>query len=100
MKLTGTINEDILEFERVTGKLITESKPLIQRLAEAGDYFDNLGAKDAAEGRPQRSRDDFLQWGKKELPYPHREDDPIVDLMYRCYRDGYNTQRRFQQDNR
>ncbi len=92
MKLTETLDKDILEFERLTGSAISSGAiPLIHRLAATGDHFERLGTEDAAAGRIKRTQEDFIQWGKERLPYPPERNDPIVDLMYKCYLSGYSA---------
>ncbi len=92
MKLTETLNQDIAAFERVTGKAVSPRlRDLIAAMAAAGDQFEDLGTKDARNGYAQRTKEAFIEWGKRELVNPEGKDDPIVDLMYRCYIDGYTT---------
>lgn len=89
MKMTETLNRDIAEFEKVTGKAVT---PEIRGLmAAAGDQFEDLGVRDAHSGRAQRTKEAFIEWGKRNLVNPEGEDDPIVNLMYKCYMDGYKN---------
>lgn len=86
MKLTETLNQDI----KATGKAVSPRvRELITVLAAAGDHFEDLGVKDASSGRAQRTKEAFIEWGKRELPGQEGEDNPMVDLMYRCYLDGY-----------
>lgn len=90
MKMTETLNRDIAEFEKATGKEVSPRlRELIAAMAAAGDHFEDLGAKDATSGRAQRTKEAFIEWGKRELADPEGKDNPIVDLMYQCYLDGY-----------
>ena len=92
MKLTETLNQDIAELEKATGKVVSnEVLPLLKAVAAAGDYFEELGTKDAADGRPQRKKEAFIEWGKRELTDPTGKDNPIVELMYTCYINGYTS---------
>lgn len=92
MKLTETLNQDITEYEQATGRIVRpELLPLLEALAAAGDHFEELGAKDYAGGYAQRSKEAFIEWGKRELIGPVGKDHPIVELMYMCYIDGYNS---------
>ena len=92
MKLTETLNQDIRKFEKTTGKTVSPKlRDLISELVVAGDQFEDLGAKDAREGCPQRTKEDFVTWGRRELKDLEGEDNPIVDLMHKCYIDGYNA---------
>lgn len=92
MKMTETLNQDIAKFEKATGKEVSPRlRELIAAMAAAGDHFEDLGAKDASSGRAQRTKEAFIEWGKRELPGPEGEDNSIVDLMYRCYLDGYEA---------
>ena len=94
MKLTETLKQDIAEFEKVTGRIVRpEVLPLLESLAAAGDRFEELGIKDAAGGYEQRTKEAFIEWGKRELIDPVGKDHPIVELMYLCYMDGYNAGR-------
>lgn len=92
MKLTENIDAHISAFEQERGK-ITNPKvvELIKAMAAAGDYFEDLGAKDARSGRTQLTRKAFIDWGRRELTDPEGKDNSIVDLMYQCYLDGYNA---------
>lgn len=92
MKMTETINEDIAEFEKATGKVVSPKlRELIEALAIAGDYFKNLGERDASHGRKRRTKSAFIEWGRRDLDDPEGKDNSIVDLMYQCYLDGYNA---------
>lgn len=94
MKLTETLKQDIAEFEKVTGRIVRpEVLPLLASLAAAGDRFEELGIKDAAGGYEQRTKEAFIEWGKRVLIDPEGKDNPIVELMYMCYMDGYNAGR-------
>ena len=55
--------------------------------------FEALGEKDACGGYAQRTKESFIEWGKRELIDPVGKDHPIVELMYLCYMDGYNAGR-------
>lgn len=94
MKLTENIDAHISAFEQERGK-ITNSKvvELIKAMAAAGDHFEDLGAKDAANGHAQRTKEAFIEWGKRELADSEGKDNSIVDLMYQCYLNGYNAGR-------
>ena len=92
MKLTETLDEDISAFEKATGKTVSpELRVVLVKLAAVGDRFEDLGRKDALDGRGQRTMDAFIEWGKRELIDPEGKDCPIVELMYDCYIDGYNA---------
>ena len=94
MKLTENIDAHISAFEQEIGEVINpEVVELIKVLATAGDKFEALGTKDASSGRVQRTKEAFIEWGKRELADPEGKDNPIVDLMYQCYLDGYNAGR-------
>lgn len=91
MKLTETLKQDIADYEHASGRIVRpELLPLLETLAAAGDHFEEMGAKDHAGGYAQRSKDAFIEWGKRELIDPVGKDHPIVELMYTCYIDGYN----------
>ena len=94
MKLTENIDAHISAFEQERGK-ITNPKvvELIKAMAAAGDHFEDLGEKDARSGRGQRTKESFIEWGKRELIDPVGKDHSIVELMYLCYMDGYNAGR-------
>ena len=94
MKLTENIDAHISAFEQERGK-ITNPKvvELIKAMAAAGDKFEALGEKDACGGYTQRTKEAFIEWGKRELADPEGKDNPIVDLMYQCYLDGYKAGR-------
>ena len=90
MKMTETLNRDIAEFEKVTGKVVSPRlRELIAAMAAAGDHFEGLGEKDARSGRGQRTKAAFIEWGRRDLNDPEGKDNSIVDLMYQCYIDGY-----------
>ena len=92
MKMTETLNQDIAKFEKATGKAVSPRlRDLIAAMASAGDHFEDLGANDASSGRAQRTKEAFIEWGKRELSDPEGKDNPIIELMYQCYLDGYNT---------
>lgn len=92
MRLTENIDAHISAFEQEIGEVIKpEVVELIKVLATAGDKFEDLGVKDATSRREQRTKEAFIKWGKRELIDPEGEDSPIVDLMYKCYMDGYNA---------
>lgn len=92
MKMTETLNQDIAEFEKATGKAVSPKlRDLIAAMAATGDQFEDLGAKDASSGRAQRTKEAFIEWGKRELADPEGKDNPIVDLMYQCYLDGFEA---------
>lgn len=92
MKMTETLNQDIEEFEKATGKAVSPRlRDLIAAIAAAGDHFEDLGTRDATSGRAQRTKAAFIEWGKRELADPEGKDNPIVDLMYQCYLDGYEA---------
>lgn len=92
MKLTQTLNQDIAGFEKATGKAVSPKlRDLIAAIATAGDHFEDLGAKDASSGRAQRTKEAFIKWGKRELADLEGKDNPIADLMYQFYQDGYNA---------
>lgn len=92
MKLTENLDKDISAFEQKKGeKLKPEVVELIKAMAAAGDYFEELGAKDVNSGHAQRTKEAFIEWGKRDLNDPEGKDNPIVDLMYKCYLDGYNA---------
>ncbi len=94
MKSTENIDTHISAYEQETGEMIKpQVVALIKEMAAAGDKFEALGAKDAAGGIAQRSKDAFIEWGKRELIDPEGKDNPIVELMYVCYMDGYNAGR-------
>lgn len=92
MKMTETLNQDIAKFENATGKAVSPRlRGLIAAMAVAGDRFEDLGEQDASSGRAQRTKEAFIEWGKRELADPDGKDNPIVDLMYQCYLDGYEA---------
>ncbi len=92
MKLTENIDAHISAFEQERGK-ITNPKvvELIKAMAAAGDYFEDLGTKDARSGRTQLTKEAFIEWGRRDLTDPEGKDNSIVDLMYQCYMEGYNA---------
>ena len=92
MKLTENLDAHISAFEQERGK-ITNPKvvELIKAMAAAGDKFEALGEKDACGGAAQRTKEAFIEWGKRELADPEGKNNPLVDLMYQCYLDGYNA---------
>ena len=94
MKLTENIDAHISAFEQERGEII---KPrvvaLIKEMAAAGDKFEALGEKDACGGYEQRTKEAFIEWGKRVLIDPEGKDNPIVELMFMCYMDGYNAGR-------
>lgn len=94
MKLTENIDAQISAFEQERGK-ITNPKvvELIKAMAAVGDHFEDLGEKDARNGRTQLTREAFIEWGRRDLNDPEGKDKSIVDLMYQCYLDGYNAGR-------
>lgn len=92
MKLTENLDTHISAYEQETGKVIKpEVVELIKAMAAAGDKFEALGQKDACGGYAQRTKEAFIEWGKRELADPEGKDNPIVDLMYQCYLYGYNA---------
>ena len=92
MELTENIDAQISAYEKEKGGIIEpQVVALLKEMAAAGDKFEALGAKDAAGGLAQRSKDAFIEWGKRELIDPVGKDHPIVELLYMCYADGYNT---------
>lgn len=92
MKLTENIDAHISAYEQEKGETISpQVVVLIKEMAAAGDKFEALGQKDACGGYAQRTKESFIEWGKRELIDPVGEDYPIVELMYMCYTDGYNT---------
>ena len=94
MKLTENLDAHISAYEQETGAVIKpEVLELIKAMAAAGDKFEALGEKDACGGYTQRTKEAFIEWGKRELVDPEGKDSPIVDLMYQCYLDGYNAGR-------
>ena len=94
MKLTENLDAHISAYEQETGAVIKpEFVELIKAMAAAGDKFEALGEKDACGGYAQRTKEVFIEWGKRELADPEGKDNPIVDLMYQCYLDGYNAGR-------
>ena len=94
MKLTENLDTHISAYEQETGKVIKpEVVELIKAMAAAGDKFAALGEKDACGGYAQRTKEAFIEWGKRELIDPVGKDRPIVELMYLCYMDGYNAGR-------
>lgn len=91
MKLTENIDAKITAFEQEIGKKIKpQIVELIKAMAVAGDSFEALGQKDACGGYAPRPKEAFVKWGKRELIDPEGKDQPIVELMYQCYLDGYN----------
>ena len=94
MKLSATMNQDLAELEKAKCKPVS---PMLAKLcaavADAGDYFNDLGVKDASSGRAQRTEETFIAWGRKELGNAEGENKPIVDLMYMCYQEGYNAEK-------
>lgn len=94
MKLTENVDTHISAFEQERGVIIQPHVvALIKQLAAAGDHFEDLGEKDARSDRAQRTKEAFIEWGKRELEDPEGKDNPIVDLMYMCYLSGYNDGR-------
>lgn len=94
MKLTENIDAQISAYEQETGEMIKpQVVALIKEMAAAGDKFEALGEKDACGGYAQRTKESFIEWGKRELIDPVGKDNSIVDLMYQCYLDGYNAGR-------
>lgn len=94
MKLTENLDAHISAYEQETGEVIKpELVEMIKAMAAAGDNFEALGEKDACGGYAQRTKEAFIEWGKRELTDPEGKDNPIVDLMYQCYLDGYNAGR-------
>ena len=94
MKLTENIDEHISAYEQEKGETIRpQVVALIKEMAAAGYKFEALGHKDACGGYAQRTKESFIEWGKRELIDPVGEDHPIVELMYMCYMDGYNAGR-------
>ena len=92
MKLTETLNQDVAELEKATGKTISQkARALIAAMAATGDQFEDLGTKDAASGRARRKKEAFIKFGRQELNNTEGKDDLIVDLMYQCYLVGYNA---------
>lgn len=94
MTWTKNIDAHISAFEQERGEIINPKVvELIKAMAAAGDYFEDLGEKDARSGRTQLTREAFIEWGRRELDDPEGKDKSIVDLMYQCYLDGYNAGR-------
>lgn len=91
MKLTENIDAHISAFEQERAEPINPKVVELIKAMAAGDYFEDLGEKDARSGRTQRTKEGFIEWGKRELADPEGKDDPIVELMYMCYIDGYNA---------
>ena len=92
MKLTENLDKDIAAFEQELGRPVSaEVLPLIKAMCAAGDQFEKLGVKDASSGHARRTKEAFIEWGRRDLKDPEGEDYPIVDLMYKCYLDGYNA---------
>ena len=92
MTWTKNIDAHISAFEQERGEIINPKVvELIKAMAAAGDYFEDLGEKDARSGRGQRTKEAFIEWGRRDLDDPKGKDQPIVDLMFRCYLDGYNA---------
>lgn len=93
MKLTENIDAMISAYEQETGEVIKpELVELIKAMSAAGDKFEALGKKDACGGYAQRTKEAFIEWGKRELADPEGKDNPIVELMYQCYLDSYNEE--------
>lgn len=94
MKLTENIDAQISAYEQETGEMIKpQVVALIKEMAAAGDKFEALGEKDACGGYAQRTKESFIEWGKRELIDPEGKDNSIIELMYMCYMDGYNAGR-------
>ena len=94
MKFTENIDTQIAAYEKEKGEIIKpQVVALIKEMAAAGDKFEALGEKDACGGYEQRTKEAFIEWGKRELIDPVGEDHPIVELMFMCYMDGYNAGR-------
>lgn len=94
MKLTENIDAHISAYEQETGEVIKpQVVALIKEMAAAGDKFEALGEKDACGGYEQRTKEAFIEWGKRVLIDPEGKDNPIVELMFMCYMDGYNAGR-------
>ena len=92
MKWTEAANKEIAELEKEKGIVLKpEVVQAIKITYATCDKFGALGAKDAAGGYEQRTKDAFIEWGKRELIDPVGKDHPIVELMYMCYTDGYNS---------
>lgn len=92
MKWTKNIAAHISAFEQEKGEIIKpEVVELIKAMAAAGDQFGDLGEKDARSGRVQLTKEAFIEWGRQDMNKSESEDNSIVDLMYKCYLEGYNT---------
>lgn len=91
MKMTENIDEHISAFEQERGKIANPKVvELIKAMAAAGDQFEDLGERDARSGRGQRTKEAFIE-RVMELADPEEKDNPIVDLMYQCYLDGFEA---------
>lgn len=93
MKPTETLDEDIAAYERKTGDAVSpELRELFAAMADAGDHFYSLGAKDAAEGYARRTIQPFIEWEKRDMGDRYDEkDNQIAILMHLYYTRGYDS---------
>lgn len=91
-KMIDGLEEDISEYERVTGEKVTpRQKAVFSDLLKDCDTLTELGAQDAATHKPQCEKDVFIRWIQSVLPGDVEICGPIIDLFYQCYTEGYNT---------
>lgn len=92
MKLSDNIDAHISAHEQERGEItIPKVVELIKAMAAVGDHFEDLGERDARSGRDQRTKEAFIEWGRREAADPEGKGNSVVDLMYQCYLDGYNA---------
>lgn len=91
-KMIDELEEDISEYERTTGtKVSQKQRALFADLLIVCDKFTELGTLDATSQKPQRGRDVFVRWAKREVPGDAEKNQAIIDLVYDCYTKGYNA---------
>lgn len=93
MKLAQTIDADIAALEQAEGRRFnTRVVNLIKAMAAVADSFTDCGRQHAAESCPPWTKEHFIEWGRP-LGDPEGKEKDIVDLMYKCYLEGYSTRK-------
>ena len=91
-KMIDELEEDILEYERITGvKVSPDQRALFADLHIVCDKFIELGTADATSQKPLQGKDVFVRWAKREVPGNVKKNHTIIDLVYDCYTKGYSA---------
>ena len=90
-KMIDSLDEYIAHYEHaIETKVSPKRRSLFADLMITCDEFTELGAEDATSQKPQRSRDVFVRWAKREVPGEVEKNQAIIGLLYDCYTAGYN----------